>query len=168
MVAPGCTKHVPRSGSIRPAAILSKVDLPDPLRPTRQTRSPAETLNSTPSSSGVPPKVSAMSLSWMRGATIVLCDSAALRALQAANGLVERGQEGGAVARRERSRPARDLAGGAKVVHQVAHRQRHADRRLGERLAARRDHLRARLDAATRERDVGRDHDVVRAGMLRD
>ena len=40
MVAPGCTKRVPRSGSTRPAAILSSVDLPDPLRPTRHTRSP--------------------------------------------------------------------------------------------------------------------------------
>ena len=34
---------LPRSGSISPAAIFSSVDLPEPLRPTRQTRSPAET-----------------------------------------------------------------------------------------------------------------------------
>ena len=34
-VAPGCTKRVPPSGSIRPAAIFSSVDLPEPLRPTR-------------------------------------------------------------------------------------------------------------------------------------
>src|SRR5262249_6585367 len=45
----------------------SKVDLPEPLRPTRQTRSPAETLSSALSSSGVPPKVRAMSASWTSG-----------------------------------------------------------------------------------------------------
>ena len=53
-----------------PAAIFSSVDLPEPLRPTRQTRSPAETDSSTPVSSGVPPKVSAMSLSWISGGAI--------------------------------------------------------------------------------------------------
>src|SRR5262245_39843769 len=67
MLAPGCTKRSPRSGSISPAAILSSVDLPEPLRPTRHTRSPAETDSSTPSSSGWPPKVSAISLSWRGG-----------------------------------------------------------------------------------------------------
>src|SRR5260370_88512 len=67
MVASGCTKRVPRSGSISPAAILSRVDLPDPLRPTRHTRSPAETDSSTPARSGVPPKEREMSPSWMRG-----------------------------------------------------------------------------------------------------
>ena len=55
----GLHEPVPRSASISPAAILSSVDLPEPLRPTRQSRSPAETDNSAPSSSGVPPKVSA-------------------------------------------------------------------------------------------------------------
>ena len=55
--APGCMKRSPRSGSIRPAAILSSVDLPEPLRPTRHTRSPGATASSAPSSSGVPPKV---------------------------------------------------------------------------------------------------------------
>src|SRR6185312_5694905 len=54
-------------GSIRPAAMRSSVDLPDPLRPTRHTCSPAATASSVPSSSGVPPKVSAMSLSWRSG-----------------------------------------------------------------------------------------------------
>ena len=39
MVAPGCTKRLPLSGSTRPAAIFSSVDLPEPLRPIRQTRS---------------------------------------------------------------------------------------------------------------------------------
>ena len=43
MVAPGWTNRLPRSGSIMPAAIFSRVDLPEPLRPTRHTRSPAET-----------------------------------------------------------------------------------------------------------------------------
>ena len=60
---PRLVKTEPRSGLTCPAAILSRVDLPDPLRPTRATRSPEETDNSTPESSGVPPKVSATSLS---------------------------------------------------------------------------------------------------------
>src|ERR1700730_11155330 len=129
MVASGLRNVVPLSGSISPAAILSSVDLPEPLRPTRHTRSPAETDSSTPASSGVPPKVSAISLSWTSGAAI----SASRLALRAADRLVERSQERRAVARRERPRPARDLAGRAQVVHEVAHRQRHADRLLAER-----------------------------------
>src|SRR5262245_32665710 len=48
----------------------SSVDLPEPLRPTRHTRSPADTDSSAPSSSGVPPKVRAMSESWTRGGAI--------------------------------------------------------------------------------------------------
>src|SRR5438067_5041748 len=55
MVAPGCRNRSPRSGSISPAAILSKVDLPEPLRPTRHSRSPAPTLISAPSSRCWPP-----------------------------------------------------------------------------------------------------------------
>ena len=72
---------------------------------------------------------------WQRGCPIASGSppwrpspwSAARCALQPPDRLLERGEESRAVARRERSRPARDLAGGAKVVHQVAHRQRHAD-----------------------------------------
>src|SRR5262249_42789054 len=104
MVAPGCTKRLPRSGSTRPAAILSRVDLPEPLRPTRQTRSLSPTVSSTLVSTGVPPKVSAISLSWIRGGAIAstlpgrrLLGAAAL---DAADGLVERRDEGRAVARR--------------------------------------------------------------------
>src|SRR5581483_8579967 len=51
----------------RPAAILSSIDLPEPLRPTRATRPPALTASSAPSSSGVPPKVRWMSAVWRRG-----------------------------------------------------------------------------------------------------
>src|SRR4051812_49874958 len=71
MVAPGCTKRLPLSGSTSPAAILSSVDLPDPLRPIRQTRSAVDTDNSTPDNSGVPPKVSAMSFNWISGGAMV-------------------------------------------------------------------------------------------------
>ena len=39
MLTPGWTKRFPASGSMSPAAILSKVDLPDPLRPTSAMRS---------------------------------------------------------------------------------------------------------------------------------
>src|ERR1700730_7603021 len=99
MVAPGCTKRLPLSDSTRPAAIFNSVDLPEPLRPIRQTRSPVDTDSSTPDNSGVPPKVSLMSLSWIRGGAMVLnstlfCDGLVCPlALDAANGLVERRQE---------------------------------------------------------------------------
>ena len=56
------------SASIMPAAIFSKVDLPEPLRPTRHSRSPSPTLNSAPSSSWVLPKRIWMSLRNSSGA----------------------------------------------------------------------------------------------------
>src|SRR5215475_1127577 len=103
MVAPGCTKRVPLSDSTRPAAIFSRVDLPEPLRPIRQTRSAGDTDSSTPVSSGVPPKVSAMSLSWISGgaiaSTLVRRRLLGAAALDAADGLVERGDESRTVAR---------------------------------------------------------------------
>src|SRR6202011_732731 len=68
--APGCTKRLPLSDSTRPAAIFSSVDLPEPLRPIRQTRSPADTDSSTPDNSGVPPKVSFISFNWISGGAI--------------------------------------------------------------------------------------------------
>src|SRR5882757_9938862 len=70
MVAPGCRKRLPESGSTRPATILSSVDLPEPLRPIRQTRSDCDTDNSTPANSGVPPKVREMSFNWISGGAI--------------------------------------------------------------------------------------------------
>src|SRR5450756_2559289 len=119
MVAPGCTKRLPLSGSTEPAAIFNSVDLPEPLRPIRQTRSPADTDSSTPDNSGVPPKVSLMSFNWIRGGAIFF-DSILVRrgligalALDAADGLVERRQEGRTVARDEGSGAAGDFAGGA-------------------------------------------------------
>src|SRR6185437_4573359 len=105
MVAPGCTKRLPLSGSTSPAAIFNSVDLPEPLRPIRQTRSAGDTDSSTPVSSGVPPNVSAISLSWISGGAIasILAGHRSLSAaaLDAADGLVECGDEGRAVARRE-------------------------------------------------------------------
>ncbi len=56
-LAAGATDRAPRSHSTSPAAILSKVDLPEPLRPTRHNRSPSPSINSAPESSGAPPKV---------------------------------------------------------------------------------------------------------------
>src|ERR1700733_6576813 len=103
MVAPGCTKRLPLSGSTRPAAIFSSVDLPEPLRPIRQTRSACDTDSSTPDNSGVPPKVSLISFNWISGGAIIsillLCGWLGALALDAANGLVERRQERRAVAR---------------------------------------------------------------------
>src|SRR5262249_34040707 len=142
MVAPGCTKRLPLSGSTRPAAILSSVDLPEPLRPIRQTRSAGDTESSMPVSSGVPPKVSAISLSWISGGAIasallqiLACGLLGAAALDAADGLVECGDESRAVARRVGFRPACDFARRAQIGHQIAHRQRHADRRFRKRLA---------------------------------
>src|ERR1700676_4950196 len=119
MVAPGCTKRLPLSDSTRPAAIFSSVDLPEPLRPIRQTRSPVDTDSSTPDNSGVPPKVSLISFNWISGGAMFLCSILGLRgliralALDAADGLVERGQERGAVARRVGFGTAGDFARGA-------------------------------------------------------
>src|ERR1700738_2023526 len=134
MVASGLGNVVPLSGSphpaavsgaTSPAAILSSVDLPDPLRPTRHTRSPAETSRSTPSSSGVPPKVSAMPLSWSSGAAI---STRLDHPPQLPDGLIEFGEERGAVARREGRRPPGQVPGFAQVSHEIAHGERHADR----------------------------------------
>ena len=44
------------SGCSSPAATFSRVDLPEPLRPTRQMRSPAPTPSSAPASSGALPR----------------------------------------------------------------------------------------------------------------
>ena len=53
-----CSKQgEPASASANPAAILNRVDLPEPLRPTRQRRSPAPTASSTRSSSCVLPSL---------------------------------------------------------------------------------------------------------------
>src|SRR3954449_3123075 len=107
MVAPGCTKRLPLSGSTRPAAIFNSVDLPEPLRPIKQTRSAEDTDSSTPDNSGMPPKVSAMSFNWISGGAMVFGSILLLRRLlgalplEAADGLIERRQEGGAVAPRE-------------------------------------------------------------------
>ena len=48
----------------------SRVDLPEPLRPTRQTRSPAATASPAPANRGVNPKVRLMSCSSSKGGGI--------------------------------------------------------------------------------------------------
>src|SRR6476661_576211 len=107
MVAPGCTKRLPLSGSTRPAAIFNSVDLPEPLRPIKQTRSAEDTDSSTPDNSGVPPKVSAMSFNWISGGAMALSSTLLLRgllwalALEAADGLIERREKRRTVARRK-------------------------------------------------------------------
>src|SRR4051812_14342756 len=106
--------------------ILSSVDFPEPLRPIKQTRSDSETDNSTPASSGVPPKVSEISLNWISGGAMAFGSTLLWRArirfaaLDAADGLVERRQERRAVARRERFGTAGDFARRAQIRHQVA------------------------------------------------
>src|SRR3981189_3672137 len=117
MVAPGCTKRLPLSGSKRAAAIFSSVDLPEPLRPIRHTRSPDDTDSSTPDNSGVPPKVSLMSFNWISGgaiglnSTLFLCRWLRDLALDAADGLIEHRRERRSVQRLERFGSAGHLAG---------------------------------------------------------
>ena len=166
MVASGCRNRVPLSGSTSPATILSNVDLPEPLRPTRQTRSP-----------GGDGEVDAFE---QRRAAERQRDTAELEqrrrhqaapicAAQPADGAVELGEEGGAVARRERRRAAaHHLAGLAQIGHQVAHGERHADRSVGERAAVGRDHLGAGLDAAARQRNVVGNDDGAGVGARGD
>src|ERR1700730_12956434 len=67
MLAPGCAKRLPASGCTSPAAMRSKVDLPEPLRPTRQIRSPAATASAAPDSNGAAPKARLMSCSRSNG-----------------------------------------------------------------------------------------------------
>src|SRR5271169_6842640 len=67
MVAPGWAKRSPASGCTSPAAMRSKVDFPEPLRPTRQILSPAATVRAAPDSSGTTPKVRLMSCSASNG-----------------------------------------------------------------------------------------------------
>src|SRR5579872_1279625 len=54
-----------------PATIFKSVDFPEPLRPIRHSRSPAETDSSTSARSGVPPNVSAMSFNWISGGAMI-------------------------------------------------------------------------------------------------
>src|ERR1700694_3866689 len=103
MGAPGCTKRLRLSGSTRPAAIFNSVDLPEPLRPIRHTRSSDDTDSSTPDNSGVPPKVSLMSFNWISGGAIAFDSIPVWRglfsalALDAADGLIERREKRRAV-----------------------------------------------------------------------
>ena len=55
---PGCRKRLPASISMLPARIFRMVDLPEPLAPTRATRSPRPMPRSISAKSGRPPKVS--------------------------------------------------------------------------------------------------------------
>jgi len=60
------------------------------------------------------------------------------------------------------------FAGRAQVGQEIAHRERHADRILGELAARGRDHRGAGFYASARQRDVGRDHDVADSRPLGD
>src|SRR5207253_917698 len=55
-----------------PVAMRSKVDLPEPLRPTRQIRSPIATARPAPDSRGAAPKVRLMSCSRSNGGDMSL------------------------------------------------------------------------------------------------
>src|ERR1035437_1571097 len=173
MVAPGCTRCLPLSVSTGPAAIFRSVDLPEPLRPIRQTRSPADTDSSTPDNSGVPPKVSLMSFNWISGgaianSTLFLRGLVYPLALDAANGLIERRQKRRAVARCERFGTAGHFARRTQIGHQISNRQRHSDRLLRKRLAVRRDHLGAGFHASARQRDIGCNDDIAFSRALGD
>ena len=60
------------------------------------------------------------------------------------------------------------LSGRAQVVHQVARRQRHADRAFAKALSVRRDDVGARFHASACQRNVRRDDDCVWPGPLGD
>ena len=90
------------------------------------------------------------------------------RPLEPVDRHVERRQEGRAVFWRKRLRPARHLAHGAQVLHQVAGGERHADGGLREGFSGRADHLGSGLHAAAGQRDVGGDHDGAAPGALGD
>jgi hypothetical protein len=87
-------------------------------------------------------------------------------ALEPHHRLIERREKIRAVAWRKRPRPAGDGAGAAQRIHQIARRERHADRVFGEWLAVRRQHDRAFLHAAARQGHVGGDDDVAAAGAF--
>ena len=59
MVAPGWAKRVPPSAIGSPARMRSRVDLPAPLRPTSDSRSPGAMASSTPSRIGLVAEVKA-------------------------------------------------------------------------------------------------------------
>jgi hypothetical protein len=66
-----------------------------------------------------------------------------------------------------RAGTAGHFARGTQIGHQVAHRQRDADRLFGKRLAVRRDHLGTGFDAAARQRDIGCNDDIAFARAFR-
>ena len=96
--------HAPVGLDAGPAAIFSSVDLPEPLRPTRQVRSPGEIASSARSISGVPPKVSATS--WR-----VRSGGAAMGRLMAAHRASRTNPNRGAGQTRTRSRSHRRVGG---------------------------------------------------------
>src|SRR3990167_9874016 len=67
ILMPGSISTTPSSGLIWPLMIFSRVDLPVPLRPTRQMRSPLSRLREAPDSSCGPPKARCRSRSRIRG-----------------------------------------------------------------------------------------------------
>jgi hypothetical protein len=77
---------------------------------------------------------------------------------------VERRQELRAITRRKWLRSAGDFAGAAQLVQQIAGGERHADRILVEGFTVRRNHGGTGLDAAARQRHIGGDDNVARAG----
>ncbi len=82
-------------------------------------------------------------------------------ALDAANGLIEGGEERRAILRRERARSSGDFTAGPQVCHQIADRQCHSDGIFREGLPIRRNDLRTGFDAAVRQWNVSCDDDIA-------
>ena len=82
--------------------------------------------------------------------------------------LIEAGEEYGSVRLAHRGRPTAALARRAQRGHQIAGRQRVADRLRVEDPATRRDHPRPPVDAARGERQIPGHHDVAWTRMLGD
>jgi len=68
--APGLANRSPASGWIWPASIFKSVDLPAPLRPTSEARTPGSIARSTPSNSMVAPSARRTSFRARMGAAM--------------------------------------------------------------------------------------------------
>ncbi len=73
---------------------------------------------------------------------------------------IERRQEIGAVTRLKRLRTSRDLPSGSEIFHQIARRQHLANGAFRQYAPSRRYDFRPSLDAAMRQRYIGRDYDA--------
>src|SRR4051794_34920905 len=115
---PGCAKRSPPSRSISPANTFSSVDLPPPLRPTRQARSPLPSPTERPAKVGRPPKVTVASRSASSGGSANAASSGKPpRARDAVVGSVDAGELHRRDADELGGQPLRDQQVGVMLAH---------------------------------------------------